>query len=226
MAGRDISVSKLAMASTRVMGTCAVGGQAVGTAAALSVIHSVTPAQLGKKYINKLRQTLLKEDCYIPGAVNTDEADIARTAKITASGYIDGYRPENVVSGVTRSIGDETHLWQSKDMTEENAFLSLEFGKEKKISEMRITFDPDLNIEIMISQTKRRLDGMIKGMPPSLVKDFTVSLLNKNKKVYIKKIADNNERLCVIKTDNPVIADKVLIEIESTYGDKTQRPAA
>jgi len=223
MAGRNISVSKLAMASTRVMGTCAIGGQAVGTAAALSVIHGVTPAQLGKEYIGELRQTLLKEDCYIPGAVNLDPDDIARTATITASGHIDGYAPENVVSGVTRTIGDNSHLWQSKDMSEENAFLSLDFDEGKQISEVRVTFDPDLNIEIMISQTKRRLDGMIKGMPPSLVKDFTVSLFNKNQKVYTKKITDNNERLCVIKTQTPVMADKVLVEIESTYGDKTAK---
>ena len=146
-----------------------------------------------------------------------------RTSRLTASGHIDGYAPENVVSGVTRTIGDNSHLWQSNDMSEENAFLSLDFKEEKKISEVRVTFDPDLNIEIMISQTKRRLDGMIKGMPPSLVKDFTVSLFNKDQKVYTKKIADNNERLCVIKTQTPVIADKVLIEIESTYGDKTAK---
>lgn len=223
MAGRDISVSKLAMASTRVMGTCAIGGQAVGTAAALSVIHGVTPAQLGKQYINELRQTLLKEDCYIPGAVNLDPADIARTAKITSSGYIDGYCPENVISGVTRSVENNSHLWQSKDMNEENAFLQFEFDEAKTISEVRVTFDPDLNIEIMISQTKRRIDGMIKGMPPSLVKDFTVSLLKNNERVYTKKVIDNNERLCIIKADSPIIADKVLIEIESTYGDKTAK---
>ena len=43
MAGRNISASKLAFSSTRVMGTCAVGGQAVGTAAAMAVKYSCTP---------------------------------------------------------------------------------------------------------------------------------------------------------------------------------------
>ena len=128
-----------------------------------------------------------------------------------------------MVSGVSRSIQNDTHLWQSKDMTDERAFLSLDFDKEKEISEVRVTFDPDLNIEIMISQTKRRLDGMIKGMPPSLVKDFSVKLLLNGETVYTKKITDNNARLCVIKTNAPVVADKVLIEIESTYGDKTAK---
>ena len=37
MAGRDISASKIAFSSVRVMGTCAIGGQAVGTAAAMAV---------------------------------------------------------------------------------------------------------------------------------------------------------------------------------------------
>lgn len=221
MAGRDISVSKLAMASTRVMGTCAIGGQAVGTAAALAARHQVTPRELGKTYIEELRQTLLKEDCYIPGAGNQDPLDKARTAVITASSYIPGYEPENVISGVTRQVGDATHAWHSADM--DAPWLSLALEKAQAISQIRVTFDPDLNIEIMISQTKRRLDGMIKGMPPSLVKDFTVRLLKDGETVYQKDITDNWQRLAVIDTGKPVVADQALVEIHSTYGDNTAK---
>ena len=221
MAGRDISVSKLAMASTRVMGTCAIGGQAVGTAAALAARHQVTPRELGKTYIEELRQTLLKEDCYIPGAGNQDPLDKARTAVITASSYIPGYEPENVISGVTRQVGDLTHAWHSADM--DAPWLSLALEKAQAISQIRVTFDPDLNIEIMISQTKRRLDGMIKGMPPSLVKDFTVRLLKDGETVYQKDITDNWQRLAVIDTGKPVVADQALVEIHSTYGDNTAK---
>ena len=223
MAGRDISVSKLAMASTRVMGTCAICGQAAGTAAALSVKHGVTPAQLGKDHIAELRQTLLKEDCYIPGAVNEDPNDLAREATITASGYTGDFVPSNIVSGVTRTVGEKSHLWQSEDMDQKDAFLKLAFEKEKKISQVRVTFDPDLNIEIMISQTKRRLDGMIKGMPPMLVKDFRVSLLKGNETVFTKEIKNNAERLCVINTNEAIEADAVLIQIDATYGCKNAR---
>lgn len=221
MAGRDISVSKLAMASTRVMGTCAIGGQAVGTAAALAARHQVTPRELGKTYIEELRQTLLKEDCYIPGTGNRDPLDKARTAVITASSYIPGYEPENVISGVTRQVGDLTHAWHSADM--DAPWLSLALEKAQAISQIRVTFDPDLNIEIMISQTKRRLDGMIKGMPPSLVKDFTVRLLKDGETVYQKDITDNWQRLAVIDTGKPVVADQALVEIHSTYGDNTAK---
>ena len=43
LAGRLISVTHVAHASTRLMGTCSVGGQAVGTAAALAVRDGCTP---------------------------------------------------------------------------------------------------------------------------------------------------------------------------------------
>ena len=217
MAGRDISVSKLAMASTRVMGTCAIGGQAAGTAAALSALHNVTPRTLGQKYMEELRQTLLKEDCYIPGAVNQDPLDKARTAVITASSHVPGYGPENVISGVTRQVGDATHAWHSADMND--PWLCLAFEKPQAVSQVRVTFDPDLNIEIMISQTKRRLDGMIKGMPPSLVKDFTVRLVKDGETVFQKDIKDNWQRLAVIDIGAPVVADQALVEVHSTYGD-------
>ena len=105
-------------------------------------------------------------------------------------------------------------------MDKEDAFLKLTFGEAKDISQVRVTFDPDLNIEIMISQTKRRLEGMVKGMPPKLVKDFRVSLMHDETVVFEKTITDNAERLCIINTGEPVKADTVFIQIEATYGSK------
>lgn len=218
MAGRDISVSKLAMASTRVMGTCAIGGQAVGTAAGMAALLGITPRQLGQQYMPQLRQTLLKEDCYIPGARNEDPLDMARSASITASGHITGYEPENVISGVTRGLGEASHAWHAP-LTGQDAWLSLGFDSPKSISQVRLTFDPDLNIEIMISQTKRRLDGMVKGMPPALVKDFTLRLLKGDETVFTQTVTDNCRRLAVLDMPASLEADRVLVEIHATYGD-------
>ena len=122
---------------------------------------------------------------------------------------------------MTRQVGEATHAWHSADM--DTPWLSLALEKAQAISQIRVTFDPDLNIEIMISQTKRRLDGMIKGMPPSLVKDFTVRLLKDGETVYQKAITNNWQRLAVIDTGMPVIADQALVEIHSTYGDNTAK---
>lgn len=84
-AGRDMSVTHIALGSVRVEATLSTVGQAAGTAAALCVQHDVTPRELGQRYIGELQQRLLKEDQYIPEMKNEDPADVARAAKVTAS---------------------------------------------------------------------------------------------------------------------------------------------
>ena len=222
MAGRDISVTKLAMASTRVMGTCAIGGQAVGTAAALAVKHGCTPRELGQNHITELQQALLKEDCYIPGIVNVDDNDIARKCKVSASGFTSNNTPDKVLSGVTRSMGEESNLWQSQSLKESEAWISLESDEPRKISEIRITFDPDLNKEIMITQTKRRQEQIVKGMPLTLVKDYRIVCYLNGKETFNKQIKNNYERLAVIKTDD-IVMDKLTVTVNSTYGDEHAR---
>jgi hypothetical protein len=63
-AGRNISASHLAFASTRVMGTCGVMGQAVGTAAALMTKYGLTARELCAQKIGEL-QDILMEDQFL-----------------------------------------------------------------------------------------------------------------------------------------------------------------
>lgn len=81
MAGRNISVSRVALGATRVMITCGLQGQAVGTAAALCKRYDVFPRQLGQQYIGELQQQLLKDGCYIIDLPNKDPQDLARQAR-------------------------------------------------------------------------------------------------------------------------------------------------
>ena len=83
-AGRNISVSHVALGSTRVEWTCGVMGQAIGTAAALCVSEKLLPGEIYPKHMEKLQQMLLKDDCFIIGEKNKDPDDHARTAKISA----------------------------------------------------------------------------------------------------------------------------------------------
>lgn len=62
MAGRNISVTHIALGSTRVMATCGAIGQAVGTAAYFVKKYNTTPREIYKNHINELRNTLLEED--------------------------------------------------------------------------------------------------------------------------------------------------------------------
>ncbi|NQU42837.1 FAD-dependent oxidoreductase, partial [bacterium] len=85
MAGRDMSVTHVALGTVRVQSTLATLGQAAGTAAAMCVKRNTTPRGIYENHIADLQQTLLKGDQYIIGLPNQDPADLARQAAVTAS---------------------------------------------------------------------------------------------------------------------------------------------
>ena len=84
MAGRDISVTHVALGSTRLIATCGLTGQAVGTAAALLKKYNCSPRELYLKHIAELRQLLQKRDGVIPGYPVHLGDDLAQSACITA----------------------------------------------------------------------------------------------------------------------------------------------
>lgn len=84
-AGRNISATHVAFGTTRVMATCAVMGEAAGTAAALCVEKGVTPRGLYELELGALQQTLLRQDASVIGIANEDAKDLARQAKVSAS---------------------------------------------------------------------------------------------------------------------------------------------
>jgi hypothetical protein len=84
LAGRIISASHVAFASTRVMGTSAYNAQAVGMAAAIATERKILPREV-LDHTHELQQRLLKSGQFIPGIKNGDAADLVREARITAS---------------------------------------------------------------------------------------------------------------------------------------------
>ena len=96
LAGRDISVSHVALGTTRLIATCAIIGQAAGTAAFLCIKYGTTPRDVGKRHIHELQQLLLKQDCYIPHVKNEDPTDLARLANVSASSEAMLHPPEKV----------------------------------------------------------------------------------------------------------------------------------
>lgn len=86
-AGRNISASHLAFASTRVMKTCAVMGQAAGTAAALCKQWNKVPGALYGQEISCVQRTLLWDDLWIPNAAVLRENSWIPLRCVEASGY-------------------------------------------------------------------------------------------------------------------------------------------
>ncbi|MPY88740.1 MAG: FAD-dependent oxidoreductase [Luteitalea sp.] len=85
MAGRPISCSYVAFASSRVLSTGSIVGQAVGAAAALCRKHETTPRDVARHHVKECQQIILRQDGHIPGVENDDPADLARQAQVTAS---------------------------------------------------------------------------------------------------------------------------------------------
>jgi hypothetical protein len=90
MAGRDVSVSHVALGSTRVMGTCGTMGQAIGTAAALAAKYKVPPRKVGSEHMGELQKLLVKDDAYLPGIIARDPDDLAPSARVSASSTMQG----------------------------------------------------------------------------------------------------------------------------------------
>ncbi len=86
LAGRIISASHVAFGSTRVMATCAAGGQAVGTAAALCLEQGCLPVDLSSgEHLRELQLRLQRGGQFLPGKILTDPADLATRATVSAT---------------------------------------------------------------------------------------------------------------------------------------------
>jgi hypothetical protein len=86
IAGRIISTTHVAFGSTRVMATCALGGQAIAVAAALCKARGAFPREIGRgDALVQLRREILRLGFHLPGVPLDDPADLARHAAVTAS---------------------------------------------------------------------------------------------------------------------------------------------
>ncbi len=216
MAGRNISTTKLGLCSTRILACCANGGQAVGTAAALCKKYGVAPRELAP-HIGELQQLLLKDDGYLPGIVNTDEKDFARSATFTASSYIEGGEPSKLQDGVTRRLDGDIHGWSSKGIAEGGETLTMTLPKAETLSQMRFIFDSDFNYPIRVTMSKNRQVQQRPGVPAELVKDYDITLYRNGEAVKTVERRGNFLRLDVVDFE-PTLCDKAEIKFLSTNG--------
>ena len=218
--GRCMGATKFAMASTRVIATCAVGGQAIGTAAALLCKSNAN--DIRNIDITKLQQTLIKDDCYLPLLLNNDNNDLARTSVITASSEADGYGVSNIISGITRRIDNEAHFWKSDSNSSLPHWLRFKLKTTSKISTVQITFDSNLEIEKKITMSSRRQNQQVPGVPKELVRDYKVTLIHNGKEVSSQKISGNFQRVNRICFDS-ILCDTVKIDMLTTNGDTSAK---
>lgn len=183
MAGRNISATHTAFTSTRVMATCAVIGQAVGTTAAQCVERGIAPRDLARdaRQVTHLQQTLLRCDQTIKNARNQDNRDLARNATVTASAEVAPAKAALVIDGFTRDIPDkkgqpvEVHHWAAPVTNGKPAWIELGWPEPKTIRRIQITFDTGFQRQLTLTSQDSQNRTVLRAAQPETVRDYTVS---------------------------------------------------
>ena len=221
--GRAMSASHMAITSTRIIATCGVLGQAIGTAAAIAIKENVSPREVGEKYIAKLQQQLITDDCYLPNIEYTNSKDMLKREDcvITASNYNENGKPDLIRNGLTRRINGDENAWIAPLNNE--AWISAEIPNAQLISRIDLKFDPDLSISLQPTLTPKRFALQPKELPEVLVKTFKVEAFFKDECVWQFNCEKNIQRLHQIILNTPVLCDKVKLTVQKTYGDTMAR---
>lgn len=199
MAGRNISATHVAFTSTRVMATCAVIGQAMGTAAALCIKHQVTPRQLANQgsRIAELQQVLLRDDQTIRNVSNNDPLDLARKAELTASGSLTEADPAHATNGSVRDLpGKWDNRWAAQ-MQPDGAFLDLQWSEPVTVRRVQLTFDSGFHRELTLTHQDSLNRKMVRGPQPETVRDYELLYQRENSEEWssLGKFTGNYQRL-------------------------------
>ncbi|MGF1634272.1 MAG: FAD-dependent oxidoreductase [Phycisphaerae bacterium] len=207
-AGRNISVTHAALSSTRVMATCAVIGQAAGTAAALCTKHGRTPRQLYQRHLKELQQTLMDDDCWLPGFTRAADP-LAEDAILTAAG-----NARALLDGTDRDRPGETHAWEGAC----GEAVEYRFAAAQAVGGVRLVFDSNLNNDKRMPAGYPQ-KGDVCRMPASLVKAFRIAVEEGGTWRTVYREANNTQRL--VRVPLQVRAAAVRLVPEATWGHGT-----
>ncbi len=168
-AGRNISATHMAMSSTRVMATCAIEGQAVGTAAAIGVRNQLDPRGIYETRIPELQQTLMEDDCWLPWhtkAVN----DLTSKARLQAESEGDA---EILRNGEERDFTGTSQYFTA----DFGSFIEYHFDEPTQVNGIRLVFDSNLRDKHL----KRMpcwypAEGIETELPEELLKEFSIKI--------------------------------------------------
>lgn len=220
-AGRNLSASHIAFASTRVMATCAAAGQAVGTAAAVAWQNSVVLAELTDgTLLDRVQQTLLKNDAFVPTLKNTDAGDLARVSAVTASSEKAGSPAAAVIDGTTRSLDfdklgpwadRQSHRWESLELP---AWIELTLPEGTAPREIHLTFDTGFDRELILSSSDHVTEKVVRGPQPETVKHYRLLLDGR----VVAEESHNYLRKRVHHVTVPIAARVLRVEVLATHG--------
>lgn len=215
-AGRNISVTHAALSSTRVMATCAIIGQAMGTAASICINEDETPHGVYLHKIGELQKKLKDAGCWIPG----QKREIPGLSKI-ANLNLSYAEKEVLFNGEERpGENDEKNYVELLPGSE----ISFSFPQEQELHSLRLYFDPDFTrksispnkkMRVFCQTSSRGKDFVPVKVAATLVRRFEV--LVDGKQVYYTDKCHN----ALVRIPLNVRGSRVSVRFFDTWGSET-----
>jgi len=185
-AGRNVSMTHAAMSSSRVMATCAIVGQAAGTAAAVAAKYGTTPRGVYENHLRELQETLMYDDCFLPGFSRT-VSDAALSAELSCDDAVAG-DILNLRNGIDRN--NHTYGEGEQGFTM-GVGASVEYHMDKavEVSRVRVVFDSDLDRVTLPGdrceqqhsmRASVKPDSPVMTMPKTLAKVYSLEVETEN----------------------------------------------
>lgn len=227
-AGRNLSATHIAFSSTRVMATCAVMGEGLGTFAATAVKRRLPLEQARREsdVVKEAQQQLLRQGTFLPGKML--DGNLAKLARISASSEQTHGYCGNVVDGHTRAVHGEkgvrpdlttdgTHRWMSEP-GDGRPWLELEWEEPVSVSRITIVLDTGLHRLLMLCHLDVVQNYMQWGRPQAeTLKEFKLIAYDERGETEIAHIRDNYQRMIQLPVTLKNLK-KLRLEVIATNG--------
>ena len=202
-AGRNISVTHAAMSSTRVMATCALLGEAVGTAANIAREFALSPSGVYEEKLHLLQQRLMENGCFLPH-FKRDIADVCQNAKLHCDGV-----SQDILDGLRNGIDRNNHTYGTEDFRVTLALgkaVTYTFDTPMKLSNIHLQFDTDLDRATLPGdkidrqrsmRANRTINSVTTCMPKTLVKGYQLTAVTESGREVTLAETDCNLLGCV-----------------------------
>ncbi len=221
-AGRNISMTHMAMSSIRVMATCGLLGQAVGCAAAIAAKHKTTPHGVYLDHLRELQNTLMNDDCFLPH-FKREISDLCRKTPICGAddSLRSGEDRANIIYGTERC----------GTMIANGSTVAYTFDEYKTVGSVHIVFDSDLERDTLeghwcerkhVTRANVLLDSPMMYVPKTLCRSFTLTAETAEGEITVLSVENNIKRSYHTSLASPIRALK--LTVLANWGDTEATP--
>ncbi len=200
-AGRNISVTHAALSSCRVMATCGILGQALGTAVSQALSNHTDIRNLD---IRTLQNTLMDDDCYLPWhrrPISALSQNSFCTCDLVRNGFDRG----------------EENCWIGKP----GNTITYQFEKDTPVSQIRLVFDSNLNRKEHNMPCCYPLQETKYKVPETLIKEFDIVGTASDGTEFVLHTEENHQRFVRLSVDWEV--SQISFVPKATFGSEEFR---